>query len=92
MNQAFTDAELQAARTYCALADSAFDADFGFADHVTDDDRQTYANDQRRYAGEVLRGEHDTNFSVRQNMWYFLTGECVPLLAPNTTDKQDTKS
>jgi len=34
------------------------------------------------YADEVESGQHDNNFSVWQEMHYFLTGECVSFLPP----------
>lgn len=79
------EAKLQAAREYAAkihhkLAASAFDPDFGFASHITEEDKQKYSDDQRRYAAEVEAGEHDSNFTIWQRMNYFLTGECTPFL------------
>lgn len=76
--------DLNEARKYAAkinhkLADHAFDNDFGFASHVTDDDKREYADKQRTFAREIEAGLHDGNFTVWQRMQYYLTGEWVPL-------------
>lgn len=80
-----SEKDLQRARNYAAekdrdLAAHVFDYDFGFADHVTDDDKCDYAAKRISYAKEIEAGEHDGNFTVWQEMNYFLTGECVPFL------------
>ena len=76
---------LKLAREYAAkinwkLADTALDDDFGFASHVTRDDKLRYAEEQRIYAKEIEAGVHDGNFTILQRMNYYLTGECVALL------------
>lgn len=76
---------IQSARQYAAqinyeLSASAFDDDFGFADHVTNEQKAKYAEDQLIYANEIEQGLHDGNFTIWQRMNYYLTGECVPLL------------
>jgi len=76
---------LQAARGYAAkiddeIAEHAFDEDFGFADHVTEEDKRRYADDHRKHAEEIRAGKHDHNFTVWQRMHFFLTGECAPFL------------
>lgn len=80
--------ELEKARQYAAkpfrdCAKHAFDDDFGFADHVTDEDKRKFAAKHNAYADEIEAGQHDHNFTVWQRMKCFLTGECVPFLPPN---------
>jgi hypothetical protein len=81
----YTKEQLQAARVYAAsfnrdCAKHAFDSDYGFADHVTFEDKQNYVYGNLKYAEEIEAGEHDHNFTVRQRMEYYLTGESVPFL------------
>ena len=85
----YTKQQLQAARVYAAqpsrdCADHAFDDDFGFASHVTREDKRRYVEDNLKHAAEVEAGKHDGNFTIWQRMNYFLTGECVPFLPPAT--------
>ena len=75
----------QQAREYAAkinwdLSAHAFDDDFGFASHVTQSDKQIYADKQKKLAEEIEAGMHDHNFTVWQRMNYFLTGESIPFL------------
>jgi len=53
---------------------------YGYADHVTQDNKITYSNDMKAYAAEIRQGKHDHNFTIAQKMHYFLTGECIALL------------
>lgn len=81
----FSGVELNEARIYAAkinhrLADSAFDADFGFASHVTNTDKTVFVEKQRKYAKEIECGMHDTNLTIKQRMLYYLTGECTAIL------------
>jgi len=76
---------IQDARKYAAqinheCANHALDDDFGFASHVTHNDKLAYAEKQRSYAVAIENGEHDSNFTIMQRMDYFLTGEMKPLL------------
>ena len=80
-----TQESKQLARNYAAkidrdIAEHAFDDDFGFASHVTDDDKHEYVKKHIKLAEEIEAGEHDNNFTVWQRMNYFLTGESVPFL------------
>jgi len=82
-----TKTELQAAREYAAqperkCAAHALDIDYGFASHVTHAEKLVYVARNIAYAEAIEAGEHDTNFTVRQRMHYFLTGDCVPFLPP----------
>ncbi len=75
--------DLQAARNYAAkiddsIADHAFNEDFGFATHVTEEDKQKYVDRHRKLANEIRFGKYDSNFTVWQRMHFFLTEECVP--------------
>lgn len=77
--------DIQKARVYAAkidreIAAHAFDPDYGFASHVTDADKQAYADRHLKLAEEIEAGLHDHNFTVWQRMNYYLTGECVPFL------------
>jgi len=54
--------------------------DYGYAGHVTQDEKIIYSNDMIIFADEVRQGEHDNNFTIAQKMHYFLTGECIALL------------
>jgi len=81
----FTAEQLQNARRYAAqghweCAYHAFDDDFGFADHVTDDEKREYVRKEREIATNIEAGNCDSNFTVRQNMHYFLTGETISFL------------
>ena len=82
----YTDKQLQQARIYAAeihrkLSIECFDPDFGFADHITEEYKRRYSEYHRNLAEEIERGEHDHNFTVRQRMHEYLTGECIPFLA-----------
>ena len=75
----------QAARVYAAkidreLAAHAFDPDFGFADHVTPEDKAEYVAKHIALAEQIEAGELDHNFTVWQRMEYFRTGQSVPFL------------
>ena len=81
----FSPDQIQAARVYAAkncreCAEHAFDDDFGFASHVTLEDKKQYAAEKLQLAQDIESGEKDGCFTVWQNMYYFLTGECVPFL------------
>lgn len=79
------DSRLQDARDYAAsisdrLADRALDDDFGFAEHVTHEDKLRYIERHRRNAAEIRDCKHDHNFTIWQRMNYYLTGKDVALL------------
>ena len=80
MTKSIQDARVYAAKINHECADHALDDDFGFASHVTLDDKLKYINKQRAYAYEIERGVHDHNFTIWQRMHYFMTGDCVPFL------------
>ena len=77
---------MQQARIYAAkvnrnIATKCFDADFGFASHVTEADKAAYRTEQLALAEAIEAGEQDHNLTVAQRMRYFLTeGECVALM------------
>ena len=80
----FTEWQLQDARVYASkiywqLAEEAIAADY-YASHVTKDDRLKIQKDNLKLAEEVENGQHDHNFTIRQSMYYYLTGESVAFL------------
>ena len=82
---AFSQEQIQAARDTVAaqkdhLAVICFDDDFGFASHVTHADKVAYSEERKQFAKEIRNGIHDNNFTVRQKMYYELTGESIPFL------------
>ena len=71
---------MQAARDYAAelyymMAAECFDADYGFADHVTHTYKQTYRDLNIKVADDIRAGLHDNTFTIRQRMDHFLTIE-----------------
>lgn len=81
---AFTDWQIQDARSYAAgiyrqLAKEAMTADY-YASHVTKEDRLKIQEDNLKLAEEIENGQHDHNFTIRQSMYYYLTGESVAFL------------
>jgi hypothetical protein len=74
------NARIYAAKVNRECAKHAFDPDYGFASHITDKDKQDYADKELKLAEEIENGLHDNNFTVWQRMNYFLTGDCVALL------------
>lgn len=82
----FSEDRLKAARQYAAelpqkIADTCFDDDYGFASHVTLEEKQSYSDQHKDEAQSILKGEKDGNFTVAQRMYYYLTGESVPFLS-----------
>lgn len=80
----FTSEQLQAARVYAAsnpraMAAEAMTATY-YADHVDHAWRLRIQEEKNQLADEAERGEHDHNFTIRQRMYYYLTGESVALL------------
>ena len=73
-------ARIYAAKIHRDIAATCFDDDFGFASHVTQEDKQAYKEKEIEQAEEIEAGKHDHNFTVWQRMNYFLTGECPALL------------
>lgn len=85
MFQNYTDKQLQQARIYAAelhrkLSVECFAPDFGFADHITEEYKRKYSEYHRNLADEIEEGLHDGNFTVRQRMYEYLTGKCIPFL------------
>lgn len=83
----FSNEQLQEARVYAAkpnlaCANSAREDANYFADHITEAQKETYIQKELDYASKILAGNCDRNFTVRQRMYYYLTGQCVALL-PN---------
>lgn len=80
----FTEQQLQDARIYAAeiyrkLAEEAITADY-YASHVSKEDRLKIQKDYLRYAEEVENKKHDHIFTIRQRMYYYLTGKSVAFL------------
>ena len=73
-------ARIYAAKIHYDIAKHAFNDDFGFASHVTHDDKVKYVERHLNLAKEIEEGNQDHNFTVWQRMNEFLTGECVALL------------
>jgi len=75
-------ARIYAAQIHYELAEEATAPGnpLGFASHVTEEDKRLYAERERLYGDEVVGGRHDHNFTIWQRIYYFLTGEDVPLL------------
>jgi len=77
---------LQQARIYAAkinrdIAKNALNNNFGFASHVTHNDKLEYIDSQLNLANEIKQGLHDNNFTIAQRMNYYLTGNCIALLS-----------
>ena len=82
----FTQEQLQSARNYAAelpdrISKECFSETFGFASHVTYEDKVAYSNDNKKNAQAIRAGDCDHNFTIAQRMYYFLTGEDVPLMS-----------
>ncbi len=81
----FNQEQIQTARDAVAaqkdhLSVICFNDDFGFASHVTHADKVAYSEGRKQFAEEIRNGEHDNNFTIRQKMYYELTGESIPFL------------
>ena len=81
----FTPQQLQEAREYAAecptrQAVECLKPGYGYASHVTEEMKAVFSEDFKRDAREILEGKADHNFTIRQRMYYHLTGECVGLL------------
>ena len=84
----FTPEHLQKAREYAAapslryakaiLNNDTYNAPF--ADHVTDERKQLLYKEQLQLVDNILNGNSDHNFTIRQRMYYYLTGESVAFL------------
>jgi hypothetical protein len=84
--KSYTPEQLQSARDYAAeiplrSSVNCFKDDFGYADHVTDEQKIQFSKQYKLNAESIKKGEKDHNFTIAQRMHYFLTGECVGLLA-----------
>ena len=82
----YTQKKIQQAREYAAqieyrLSNECLLPNFGYADHVTEQDKQKYSEKYFRYAQEIEQGIHDNNFTIWQRMNYYLTGESVAFLS-----------
>ena len=77
--QQLQDARIYAAKIYRQLAEEAITANY-YAAHVSKEDRLKIQKDHLRYAEEIENGQHDHNFTIRQRMYYYLTGESVAFL------------
>ena len=51
-----------------------------FASHVTIEMKAKYFADRVEFIRSIRLGKLDHNFTIRQRMHYYLTGEWVPLL------------
>jgi hypothetical protein len=83
--QNFTQEQIQWAREQVAaekdkLSQSCLNGELEFASHVTDERKKTRSIEYKKMADEIREGEHDQNLTTRQKMYYYLTGESVPLL------------
>ena len=81
----FTESDIQKARQYAAensraMAAEALTADY-YADHVDIEWRKRIRDEKNTLADEIEQGLHDHNFTIRQRMYYYLTGESVALMS-----------
>ena len=80
----FTIDQIQSAREYAAGHDARMAVDClkpGFyADHITPEQARDYSLDHLRNVADIVAGLRDNNFTIRQRMHYFLTGESVAFL------------
>jgi hypothetical protein len=74
------DARDYAAELYEQLAVECFNDDFGFASHITQADKEVYAQTKIKQADAIKAGERDHNLTIAQRMHFFLRGESIPLL------------
>lgn len=81
---AFSEEQVQSARVYAAGVNRRIAAEAPmatyYASHVTSEKREMIKRDNNILASEIERGDHDNNFTIRQRMYYYLTGESVALL------------
>jgi len=80
MQKTIKEARKYAAQINHKLADTCLDDDFGFASHVTHQDKLDYQLKERVHALEIEQGIHDHNFTIWQRMNYYMTGETVAFL------------
>ena len=52
-----------------------------YASHITEVEKLQFYQDELRYADEIERGEHDSNFTIWQRLNTYITGECIALLS-----------
>jgi hypothetical protein len=83
MATSFTESKLQSARLHAAnsireTASHVLDDDYGFAEHVTMQEKIKVQNDYLQWANEIEQGLHDNNFTVKQTMFFYLTGKTLP--------------
>ena len=76
----------RAARHYAAQTTRQIAAEcllpgFGFAAHVTQAEKEQYKDKLLQSASDIESGRLDGNFTVRQRIHYWYTGESVPLLS-----------
>lgn len=78
------ESDLNSAREYAAsvnqcIADEALTATY-YADHITMQKREEIKRYNLRLAQEIREGKHDNNFTIKQRMYYYLTGKSVPFM------------
>lgn len=81
----FSEEQIQSAREKVAiekdeLANACVDGSANFAEHVTDKHKQERSEQYKRLARDIRSGKHDYNLTTRQRLYYYLTGESVPLM------------
>lgn len=52
-----------------------------YASHITEEQKIQFYQDELRYADEIERGEHDSNFTIWQRLNTYITGECIAFLS-----------
>lgn len=80
-NGRYTAEQLQAARVHAADCERRLIADLISGECKARDPKAWIAELEASIV-EIESGLRDNNFTIRQRMHTFLTGECVPLLAP----------
>jgi len=81
----FTPQQIQEARAYAAEVPTRQSVacllpTYGYASHITEDQKEGFSEGFKVKAVQILNGEHDHNFTIRQRMYYHLTSECVGFL------------
>lgn len=79
---AYSAEQLQAARAYAASIEQNLIASLQSGETQCRDP-QSWIAELEAAVKDILSGASDSNFTIRQRMHYFLTGECV-LVVPRT--------
>jgi hypothetical protein len=80
-----TPEKIQAAREHVAKKEREHAAasllpNYGYASHVTQEQKERYAQRMLENAQRIEAGERDHNLTIAQRIHYFLTGQSVALL------------